>query len=147
MEIGLFLAEIRKKMSRNSVELGYKGGTLIRECTVFFGSPQDLKWNGHKRSSTKFNIANKKKIHWRGRLMLCSEPQYSLGTLIREYTIFFGSPLFLKWNRPVSTTLREASHEKVPNGLSRCHTKNRTDARGCAHSSFGMTPTFYFLLV
>ena len=33
-------------------------------------------------------------------------------------------------------------HEKVPNGPSRCHTKRRMGARGCAHPSFGMTPTF-----
>ncbi len=31
--------------------------------------------------------------------------------------------------------------EKVPNVLSRCHTKRRTGARGRAHPSFGMTPT------
>ncbi len=35
-----------------------------------------------------------------------------------------------------------ASHE-VPNGLSRCHTKRTMGARGCAHPSFGRTPTFY----
>ncbi len=33
--------------------------------------------------------------------------------------------------------------EKVPNVLSRCHTKKRTGARGRARPSFGMTPTFY----
>ncbi len=33
-------------------------------------------------------------------------------------------------------------HKKVPYGLSRCHTKRRTGARGRACPSFGMTPTF-----
>ena len=32
--------------------------------------------------------------------------------------------------------------KKVPNVLSRCHTKRRTGARGRARPSFGMTPTF-----
>ncbi len=37
-----------------------------------------------------------------------------------------------------------ASYKKVPiNGLSRCHTKRIKGSRGCAHSSFVMTPTFY----
>ncbi len=35
-----------------------------------------------------------------------------------------------------------ALHEKVPNVLSRCHTKRRTGARGRARPTFGMTPTF-----
>ncbi len=35
-----------------------------------------------------------------------------------------------------------ALREKVPNVLSRCHTKIRTGARGRARPSFGMTPTF-----
>ena len=30
-------------------------------------------------------------------------------------------------------------HKKVPNALSRCHTKRRTDAYGRAHPSNGMT--------
>ncbi len=34
------------------------------------------------------------------------------------------------------------SCEKIPYVLSRCHTKRRTDARGRARPSFGMTPTF-----
>ena len=33
--------------------------------------------------------------------------------------------------------------EKVPNGLSCCHTKRRTGVCGRAHPSFGMTPSFY----
>ncbi len=32
--------------------------------------------------------------------------------------------------------------EKVPNVLSCCHTKSRMGARGHAHPSFGVTPTF-----
>ena len=32
--------------------------------------------------------------------------------------------------------------EKVPDVLSRCHTKRRTGARCRARPSFGMTPTF-----
>ncbi len=32
--------------------------------------------------------------------------------------------------------------EKVPNALSRCHTKRRMVAHGHAHPSFGMTLTF-----
>ena len=35
-----------------------------------------------------------------------------------------------------------AIRKKVPYGLSRCHTKRRTGARGRARPSFGMTPTF-----
>ncbi len=35
-----------------------------------------------------------------------------------------------------------ALSEKVPNVLSRCHTKRRTDTQGRPHPSFGMTPTF-----
>ncbi len=31
--------------------------------------------------------------------------------------------------------------EKVPNVLSRCHTKRRAGARGRTRPSFGMTPT------
>ena len=34
-----------------------------------------------------------------------------------------------------------ASHKKVPNVLSRCHTKRRMGARGRAHPSYGMTTT------
>lgn len=33
-------------------------------------------------------------------------------------------------------------HEKVPDGLSLCHTKRRKGARCHAHPSFGLTPTF-----
>ncbi len=40
----------------------------------------------------------------------------------------------------------EALHEKVPNVLSRCHTKRRTGARGRARPSFGIIPTFYNFL-
>ena len=43
---------------------------------------------------------------------------------------------------PNSDISDKASRKKVPNCLSRCHTKRRTDARGCARPSFGMTPTF-----
>ncbi len=32
--------------------------------------------------------------------------------------------------------------KKVPNVLSRCHTKRRMGAQGRARPSFGMTPTF-----
>ncbi len=35
-----------------------------------------------------------------------------------------------------------ALRKKVPNVLSRCHTKRKTDACGSACPSFGMTPTF-----
>ncbi len=35
-----------------------------------------------------------------------------------------------------------ALREKVPNVLSRCHTKRRTGARGRDRPFFGMTPTF-----
>ncbi len=35
-----------------------------------------------------------------------------------------------------------ASRKKVPNALSHCHTKRRTEARGHAHPSFGRTLTF-----
>ncbi len=35
-----------------------------------------------------------------------------------------------------------ASRKKVPNVLSRCHTKRRTGVWGRARPSFGMTPTF-----
>ena len=35
-----------------------------------------------------------------------------------------------------------ASREKVPYGLSQCHTKRRMGARGHTHPSFGVTPTF-----
>ncbi len=35
-----------------------------------------------------------------------------------------------------------APRKKVPNVLSRCHTKRRTGAWGRASPSFGMTPTF-----
>ncbi len=34
------------------------------------------------------------------------------------------------------------SRKKVPNVLSRCHTKRTIGACGRAHPSFGMTPTF-----
>ncbi len=37
---------------------------------------------------------------------------------------------------------RGVPHENVPKGLSRCHTKRRTGARGRARPSYGMTPTF-----
>ncbi len=33
------------------------------------------------------------------------------------------------------------SREKVPNVLSRCHTKRKIGVRGRAHPSFRMTPT------
>ncbi len=39
-------------------------------------------------------------------------------------------------------TIWAALREKVPNVLSRCHTKRRTGARGRDRPSFGMTPTF-----
>ncbi len=35
-----------------------------------------------------------------------------------------------------------APHEKVPYGLSRCHTKRRMALHGRTHPSFGMTLTF-----
>ncbi len=38
--------------------------------------------------------------------------------------------------------IRHASRENRPLGLCRCHTKRRIGARGRAHPSFGMTPTF-----
>ncbi len=41
-----------------------------------------------------------------------------------------------------SVIVADASHEKVPNGLSRCHTKKRMGVRGCAHPSVSMSPTF-----
>ncbi len=34
--------------------------------------------------------------------------------------------------------------KKVPNVLSRCHTKRKTGLHGRTHPSFGMTPTFLF---
>ena len=37
---------------------------------------------------------------------------------------------------------RAVSSKKVPNVLSRCHTKRSMGKRGQAHPSFGMTPTF-----
>ncbi len=37
---------------------------------------------------------------------------------------------------------RVVSREKVPNVLSRWHTKRKIGARGSAHPSFGMTPDF-----
>ncbi len=42
----------------------------------------------------------------------------------------------------LTTIIWAALHKKVPNVLSRCHTKRRTGARGRAPPSFGMTPTF-----
>ncbi len=39
-----------------------------------------------------------------------------------------------------------ASHKKVPNGLSRRHTKRRTGVRDWAGPSFGMTLTFFYFL-
>ncbi len=41
-----------------------------------------------------------------------------------------------------SVLLWPATCKKVPNVLSRCHTKIRMGARGRAHPSFGMTTTF-----
>ncbi len=38
--------------------------------------------------------------------------------------------------------LHVVSCEKVPNSLSRCHTKRRMGVQARAHPSFGMTPTF-----
>ncbi len=35
----------------------------------------------------------------------------------------------------------KAPREKVPNVLSQCQTKRGIGARGCAHPSFGITPT------
>ena len=37
------------------------------------------------------------------------------------------------------------SSKKVPNGLSRCHTKRRMGVCGRPHPSFGMTLTFFLI--
>ncbi len=46
----------------------------------------------------------------------------------------------LRTTKPSRESMWAALHEKVPNVLSRCHTKRRTGARGHARPSFGMTP-------
>ncbi len=50
-------------------------------------------------------------------------------------------------NRKVNSTVQNenwsALCKMVPNGLSQCHTKRRMGTHGCAHPSFGMTPTFH----
>ncbi len=48
----------------------------------------------------------------------------------------------LDWLDREKSTIPVEKREKAPYGLSRCHTKRRTGARGRARPSFGMTPTF-----
>ncbi len=55
---------------------------------------------------------------------------------ISEAGLYYGN----KWSRSMWSF--GLHWEKVPNVLSRCHTKRRTSARRRAHPSFGMTPTF-----
>ena len=50
--------------------------------------------------------------------------------------------IYLSVSVYVCEVIWAASSEKVPNVLSRCHTKRRTGAHGRALPSFGMTPTF-----
>ena len=73
-----------------------------------------------------------------------SKQQYSLDQLIIHTPCTINIQHFPMWAYRLSHMASWAALcEKVPNGLSRCHTKRRMGARGRTHPSFGRThPSF-----
>ena len=73
-------------------------------------------------------------------------PSHKKGALIlHNITLKFTTMQDWCWQQSARLFLC-ALRQKVPNGLSRCHTKRRMGVRGHTHPSFGMTLTLQIFL-